>query len=171
MRPIFSILLFSFLVSSCRHQAAIAKEIFPPQVGDTRYVAQLDDSAFHLCRPGFSLQYYNTRSWFKDHKRDIEQYFHERYKAPQGRNAGKQTGWLTIRFIINCEGRTGWFRLSGIDSEYQPFHFSQKVSAQLLTLTKALQGWQPATYNNKIYDSYQYVTFKLKKGAIECILP
>ena len=171
MKPILSPLLFSLLVLSCRHQAAITRDTFSPQVGDTRYNAQLDDSAFHLCRPDLSLQYYNTRSWFKDHKRDIEQYFRDRYKAPQGSYAGKQTGWLTIRFIINCEGRTGWFRLSGINNEYQPFRFSKKVSAQLLTLTKTLKGWQPAAYKNKTYDSYQYITFKLKKGAIECILP
>ena len=58
-----------------------------------------------------------------------------------------------------------------VDAHYQPYKFSDSVCSQLMTLTNGLTNSQPAEYKNKIYDSYQYITFKLKKGAIECVLP
>jgi len=142
---------------------------FPLNTGDIAYNAALDDSTFIICNPKVVFQYYNTGSYYRQHKREIEHYFKSRYH-PTIQSAG-QTGYLTIRFIINCSGRTGRFRMYELDAYYKPYQFDAAISSQLLKLTKELQGWQPALYKNTIYDSYQYVTFKLKKGAIECVLP
>ncbi|OQP59554.1 hypothetical protein A3860_37205 [Niastella vici] len=142
---------------------------FPPNVGDISYNAALDDSTFIVCNPKRVFQYYNTGSYYRQHKREIEHYFKSRYQ-PAVQNAA-QTGFLTIRFIINCSGKTGRFRMVELDASYQPYIFDRVISSQLMKLTKELQGWQPAVYKDTIYDSYQYITFKLNKGAIECVLP
>jgi hypothetical protein len=142
---------------------------FPLNTGDIAFNAALDDSSFIVCKPNAVLQYYNTGSYYKQHKREIEQYFKRNYHQP-AQTAG-QTGYLTIRFMINCSGKTGRFRMYEIDDHYQTYKFDAGISSQLMTLTKNLTNWQPAEYKNKIYDSYQYITFKLKKGAIECVLP
>ena len=172
MRFIASIHFFLLAATACSQQREVVKDSLPrQQVGEIYYNAALDDPAFKVCRPDRILEYYNTRSSFKDHKKEIEQYFQAHYKSVEAPAADSQTGFLTIRFIINCEGMGGWFRLSELDSNYHKFHFDKAISGQLMTLTKALPRWQPAIYKNKVYDSYQYITFKLKKGTIECILP
>jgi hypothetical protein len=141
------------------------------QVGDIHFSAALDDPAFVVCDTQWVFQYYNTGSWYKEHKRSIEQYFREHYNSPTIADSTTQTGYITIRFVINCQGHTGWFRLSEMDSGYHAFHFDPRISGQLLDETKTLEGWKPAVYRNKTYDSYQYITFKLKRGHIECLLP
>jgi hypothetical protein len=68
-------------------------------------------------------------------------------------------------------GATGRFRLYELDSAYKSFQFSKAISGQLLTLVRQWKGWLPATYHDKVYDSYQYITFTLKKGRVVCITP
>lgn len=142
---------------------------FPLNTGDIAFNAALDDSSFIVCDPNVVFQYYNTVSYYKQHKREIEQYFKQNYHQPA--KTAEQTGYITIRFIINCSGITGRFRMSELDDNYQPYKFDASISSQVMKLTKGLTNWQPAEYKNKIYDSYQYITFKFKKGAIECVLP
>lgn len=141
----------------------------PKQVGDISFDPAIDDPAFTICDSQRVLQYYNTVSYYKDHKREIVRYFRQRFHPPPGMPG--QTGYLTIRFIINCNGSTGRFRLYQLDSGYQPFRFSETITGQLLILARQLKGWQPARYKDKVFDSYQYITFRLKKGRIVCITP
>jgi hypothetical protein len=139
------------------------------QVGDITYDPSVDDPAFTICDSQRVFQYYNTGSYYKDHKKEIVRYLTTHYKAAPGTT--DQCGYLTIRFIINCTGATGRFRLYQLDSSYQPFRFREAVGGQLLALVRQLKGWKPAAYRNKTYDSYQYITFTLKKGRIVCITP
>jgi hypothetical protein len=142
---------------------------FPLNTGDITYNAALDDPTFVVCNPKVVFQYYNTGSYYKQHKREIEHYFKSHYLP--AKQTASETGYLTIRFIINCSGKTGRFRMYELDANYQPYKFDDGIRNQLLKLTQELKGWQPAVYKNTIYDSYQYITFKLNKGAIECVLP
>jgi len=174
-RKIKSCLLFLMIVS---RGAVFAQnsgltytgvDSFPLNTGDIAFNAAIDDPSFTICNPKEVFQYYNTTAYYKQHKREIEHYFKSRYQ-PSAQTAG-ETGYLTIRFIINCSGQTGRFRVYELDANYQPAKFDTGITSQLLKLTKELRGWQPAVYKNTIYDSYQYITFKLKKGAIACVLP
>lgn len=170
MHPLSGWLLFLMLTTGNTLSAQISQtDSLPLNTGDIKFNAALDDSSFIVCNPDIVLQYYNTGSYYKQHKREIEQYFKRNYRAVVQTEG--QTGYLTIRFIINCSGKTGRFRMYGLDAHYQHYKFNDSVCSQLMTLTKGLKNWQPAEYKNKIYDSYQYITFKLKKGAIECVLP
>jgi len=142
---------------------------FPSNTGDIAFNTALDDPSFTVCNPQIVLQYYNTTSYYKQHKREIEHYFKSHYQP--GTETADQSGYVTIRFIINCSGQTGRFRMYELDTGYKPFTFHSAISDQLMKLAKNLQGWQPAVYKGKTYDSYQYITFTLKKGLIECISP
>jgi hypothetical protein len=168
--------LFFFIItvapaafSQTNTRAPVTTNRFPPNVGDIDFDPALDDSAFVVCDPKVVLQYYNTPSYYKNHRRAIELYFRNHYRPPA--NAAGQNGYCTIRFIINCKGQTGRFRIYELDTHYQPYTFDKQITSRLLQLTKAIQGWEPAAYKSNTYDSYQYITFKLQKGAIACITP
>jgi len=165
-------LFFIFSHTACAQPALVRPALtdsLPKQVGDISYDPAIDDPAFMICDSQRVFQYYNTGSYYKDHKREIVRYFMRRFR-PGPATVG-QTGYLTIRFIINCTGQTGRFRLYQLDSSYQPFRFSDAIAGQLLTLGKQLKGWQPARYKDKVFDSYQYITFTMKRGRIVCITP
>jgi hypothetical protein len=158
----FNCLFTAIFLILCR--SALAQ-----QTGDIAADPTIDDPAFTVCDSQRVFQYYNTASYYKDHKKEIARYFFHHYKAATG--ATGQDGYITIRFIINCTGATGRFRLYQLDSNYHPFRFHEAISAQLLSLVKRLKGWKPAAYRDKTFDSYQYITFTIKKGRIACITP
>jgi hypothetical protein len=176
-RLLFLILLLPFASTQ-------AQPITPPQrhdnVGDIPFDPALDDTSFHLHDSAHVWQYYNGTYWL-DHKDSITRFIRDHYhppvdatKATTAANqptASNQDGWLTIRFIINTEGRTGRFRLQEMDSTYQPTHFDPQISQTLLTAIKDWPDWRPAHYKDRRFDTYQYITFRLRQGRITTISP
>lgn len=142
----------------------------PPMssVGDIPFNPALDDTSFHLADSNHIFQYYNTRSWWLEHKSTYRDAFIQATRdLPQSAN---QSGWLTIRFIVNAQTQTGRFRLLAIDSIYKPCHFDPAISDRLLKTIKTLH-WEPAHYKDKTYDTYQYVCFHLQRGQVIDIMP
>ena len=140
-------------------------------VGDIPFDPALDDTSFHLADSNHVFQYYNTRSWWLENRRTYLDSFLLAVRDQATRpESAKQSGWLTIRFIVNTAGRTGRFRLLEMDSAYQPCHFDPALSNPLLEVTKTIP-WEPAKYRNKRWDTYQYITFHLQRGRIIDIMP
>jgi len=73
--------------------------------------------------------------------------------------------------MVNCEGKTGRFRAEELDNNYEPKKFSSDLVNTLLSKTKSLNKWIPATYDDRKYDYYKYLTFKIVDNQIETILP
>lgn len=129
---------------------------------------------------------YNTRCgmYIEGEKYRVIRYFDENYK--QEKTEG-QTGYITIRFLVNYKGETDRYRIYEMDMDYQPMNFKEEISSRLMELTKALKGWKTMIPRKIVhvgglpvaaerdhpdnYDYYQYITFKLKDGLIETILP
>ncbi len=150
-------------------QAFAQEEGFPEHVGEILFDSLQDDPRFTICNAKQVFQYYNTNSYYKEHKQEIVKYLLSHYE-PEG-DLDDQNGYLTVKFIINCKGETGRFRIFEIDNNYQPVSFNKALSGRLLSLVKQLRGWQPAVYKGQIYDSYQHITFRIRKGKIISITP
>lgn len=164
------ILFFAFFTTSFTARAQQARPSFSylAHVGDIPFDPSKDDPAFLVCDTQYVLQYYSTTSWYKDHKKEVAQFLTSRFAVSDTLH---QTGYITIRFVINCKGETGRFRMYELDSSYQAFHFSEKISGQLLQLVKQIKGWQPAKYDNDAFDSYQHIIFRISNGKIISISP
>lgn len=153
----------------------------PANVGDIAFDPALDDTSFHLHDSTRAVQYYNGTAYWLDHKDSITRFIRSRYHQPadaanaastaNAASAANQDGWLTIRFIINAEGRTGRFRLFAMDSAYQLIHFDPRIGAALIAAIRDWPGWTPAHYKEMRFDTYQYVTFRLRRGRITTIGP
>lgn len=164
------LLTFAFFTASlhlCSQPAPLASNR-PEHVGDISFDPSKDDSDFIICDTQRVIQYYGTTSYYKNHKKEIAQFLTSRFTPSDTLH---QSGYITIRFIINCKGETGRFRMFELDSNYHAFHFSEKISGQLLQLTKQIKGWQPAKYSDYILDSYQHIIFKIRNGKIVSISP
>jgi hypothetical protein len=156
------------LTSSCAQKPPTIRRA-TTSVGDIPFDRSIDDSSFKACDSNRIFQYYNTDSWFLQHKDSVRQYFMSEYRPPP--DLPPQSGYLTVKFIINCAGQTGRFRLTEMDSTYRPYHFDPRISSRLFTLVRNLTGWQPALYKGRYYDSYQYITFRIRNGHILTISP
>jgi hypothetical protein len=159
----------SFFMMGHLVAAGPAMDSIPRQVGDIPYDSAIDDPAFRVSDSQWVLQYYNSGSYYLHHKKEIVRYFMDHYQP--GADMAGQTGYCTIRFIINRASQTGRFRLYQLDTAYRPFQFRQEIVDQLRTLIRQWQEWQPLKYKDRIFDTYQYLTFTLKNGRIVCITP
>lgn len=82
-----------------------------------------------------------------------------------------QEGYLTYRFVVNCEGEAGRFVTEEADLEYNKIEFSEGLRTHLLQLLLDVPKWKNLTINGEPRDAYVYVTFKIKNDEIIEILP
>ncbi len=152
---------------------ACSTDTIPMDVGDILFDPKLDREDFKVCNEKKVYQYYVRYSadkapGYQGEKPALEKVFEENYSYPK--TAG-QSGYLTIRFLVNCHGETGRFRIEEMDRDYKAFQFDSKISEKLLEITKSLDGWIPRKKEEKDLDYYQYLTFKIRDGQIIQILP
>ena len=82
-----------------------------------------------------------------------------------------QTGMLTFRFVVNCEGEAGRFIAKGYDLNYQPYEFPEETVMHLYEQLRRLKDWRVVVIREEPSDAYFYFTFKLNNGEITDILP
>lgn len=116
------------------------------------------------------MQYFNFSQGlqYEGEKWAILKAFEENYQPPVD---NQQSGWIRIRFIVNCKGETGWFRLISANKNFETQTFDQAVTEQLLSITKSLKGWKLMPDEIRPKDYYQYLLFKIENGKIIEILP
>lgn len=154
-----SIFLFSFHISSAQ------------EVGDIPFNKAMDDSSFYQCYMNWVPQYYGVETTYLGGTDAINKIFSSRYNSKGVKNLQTQTGYITIRFIVNCRSATGRFRIYQVDSSYQTYSFDPTISKRLLEITKSLSNWIPGTYKDMKVDSYYYLTFKIIRGELKEITP
>lgn len=140
-------------------------------VGDILFDPSSDNPDFKVCSPRI-YQYYNFgKGNFSLEKKLIRKQFVDQFKKIN--NTEEENGYITIRFVVNCEGETDRFRVYEIDTKWKDTHFHPELTKQLLALTKLLRGWKPGEFpdsKNK-FAFYQYLTFKIRSGDLVDILP
>jgi hypothetical protein len=82
-----------------------------------------------------------------------------------------ESGYLTLRFIVNCEGEAGWFTMEEADLDFQPKRFHTETIQHFFEILYQHPNWKPCIIREEARDAYTYITFKLKDGEIIEILP
>ena len=81
------------------------------------------------------------------------------------------SGYLSLHFIINCEGEIGRFGVEQTNLDFQPTTFSNEAIRHCMDLLLQVPSWQPTVLREEPTDSYAYITFKLENGALIDIIP
>lgn len=139
-------------------------------VGSIVFDKKLDDPSFELCNKGQVIQYFNDSKGFQfeGEKYTLDKIFFEKF---ENTNLIGETGLIRIRFVVNCNGESGYFRIISMDENYLLKNFNSLIINQLLTITKSLNGWIPKTYQSQEINYYQYLIFKIIDGNLIEILP
>ena len=160
---------------------ALAQRVAPTadstsNIGDIAFDPATDRSSFQRCGEGqYDVpQYYQSTTAYTGGTQALRQQF---VRAVLPRSTGPQAGYITIRFLINCHGETDRFRITQLDTAYQPAHFSPALVAALLGRAKALRAWEPGkfsgpgTHHGEALDSYYYLLLKISHGRVVDVLP
>ena len=153
----YSPFIILILLISCKNTSD-KQSTYLANVGIIPKDESVDDPNFQPCHEDYSLFYYqvdNSDHLYKGEKPAIVKTFDD-IKLPA---IDQNDGYVTIRFLVNCKGETGKFRVEG------------ELVTQLLEKTKQLDGWLPATREGYKCDYYKYLTFKIIDNQIVDILP
>lgn len=139
-------------------------------VGDIEGDKNEEKNGFNVCYGDENIrQYFNMGEdlQFEGEKSNLVNYFVNHYKPV----VINQSGWIRVRFIVNCHGESGRFRMIESDEDYKERPFDNRISKQLFELTKSLRGWKVLKFKDEPVDYYQYIIFKINNGNIEKIMP
>lgn len=165
------ILLISILYSCQTDKKVIGKQNYLRWVGDIEQDDQIDDLSFKVCNGDDKiLQYFNLGEGpvYNGEKSKVLNTFKSNYKPISDK---KENGLIRIRFIVNCEGKAGRFRILQSGYDYQEKEFNQEIVSQLLNITKGIENWEVFYRNEVSVDYYMYLIFKIKDGQLKEILP
>ncbi|MEM1325123.1 MAG: hypothetical protein AAGI23_04165 [Bacteroidota bacterium] len=170
----FLYLLLGISLATCtRPQQTIesTENTYLRWVGDIEFDAAMDNPDFELCTDDSQIkQYFNDSQGleYEGEKYTLERTIRDQYDTQK---AKKESGWLRIRFVVNCKGKTDRFRVIGADENYEARDFHKSITDQLLNIAKSLDGWLPKTIDGQQIDYYQYLVFKIEDGQLTEILP
>jgi len=140
-------------------------------VGDIEQNDQIDKPEFKVCNGDDKiLQYFNVGEGpvYEGEKSTILNTFKSKYKPLSDK---EQNGFVRIRFIVNCNGKAGRFRVLQSDYNYQEFNFDERIITQLLDITKGIENWHIIYEREIAFDYYMYFIFKITDGQLTEILP
>ena len=171
IKAVYLFAMLSFALVSCQTEKAAKKN--PNTVGDIEFDEKLDDAGFKKCGSEkwgrFSFQYYQgTKEYgYKGEKIAIV----EKLKKENIYSEKKIDGYITVRFLVNCEGKTGLFRLQHMSPDLKESVLDEELENKLLQFTKSLDGWMPKEIKGLKVDYYQYLTYKIENGKVSEVLP
>lgn len=139
-------------------------------VGDSVFNPHIDSEAFQICGSESDVQQYFHFSkglFYKGEKKTLRDTFLKQYNPINV----DESGWIRIRFIVNCKGESGRFRLIMSDLDYKERSFDSRITDQLMQISKSLEGWEIQSKDGQARDFYQYLIFKISNGKLIEILP
>jgi hypothetical protein len=158
------IILLIFISTSCGVQE---NEKYENNVGFIDPKDALGDKEFKTCG-NYIYEYYNSfpHGGFKYGKKALRDSVMRKYKT-----VSTESGYLTFRFVVNCQGVAGHYEIIENDLNHAPARLNKNVISNLFQITQDLREWKQITLDDQPRDYYFYITYKLNDGKIIGILP
>lgn len=160
------------MVCSCQTDKKVSdKQAYLRWVGDIEPNDKMDELDFTVCNGDDQiLQYFNLGEGpvYSGEKSKILNAFKSNFKPVPNK---KESGLIRIRFIVNCQGKAGRFRVLQSGYDYQEKEFDEETVSQLLNITKGIENWQILYRDGTSVDYYMYLIFKMTDGQLTDILP
>lgn len=139
----------------------LAKSKIEPITFDSRF----DLTELKLCDEDRIGQYYMFSTDYNGGKKAIKNKLLPKIIRDE-LSFGEKSGNITIRFIVNCNGEIGLFRVKAINEKLKTTDFDKTKTEYLISLVKDLKNWTVETKNDRKYDSYYFINFKITNGLV-----
>ena len=83
----------------------------------------------------------------------------------------KDSGYLNFRFLVNCQGKAGWFEINEMDLNLEKTNLNDKMVDKLLALTSNEKHWNTLRVKGEPKNYYMYILYRIENGKITEILP
>ncbi len=142
---------------------------YPTYIGYIDQDTALRNDVHELCGEKRIYYVYNGASYraFSTNKGFFRKNILKNYKN----EAYIDSGYLNFRFLVNCEGKPGWFEIIQTDLNLNETKLDQGMVSQLLELTSQASHWNILDVDGTAINYYMYISYRIENGAIVEILP
>jgi|TARA_B110000116_G_scaffold42963_1_gene35434 hypothetical protein len=168
-RKFFYIILSVFFYG-CFPNSEIDKNKYQHYVGYIDQEKALLKSEYVLCdKENIKLTYNGAAAYaFKGTKKR----FRDSILSKYNHTLYQDSGYVSFRFLVNCEGEAGWFEIVEMNLDLQEVDLNDKMVEELLKLTSEKQNWNKLGYRkDEKFDYYMYILYRIENGQITEILP
>lgn len=162
------ILLLVVFMSSCDYYFINPHN---EQVGAINPKEALPDASFELCyeEKVFPSYYGRNPGAYKSGKDTLSTFIYSNINEKY--SYFDDSGYLTFRFVINCNGEAGQYIIEELGMDYKDKKMNAKFVSHIFDIVKSLGDWKPIEFEGYNYDSFIHLTFKVTNGKIVEILP
>ena len=132
------------------------------RIGDIAFDENIDNSEFIVCNEDRITQYYSAETYYQGGEKTIKNELNELINSL----SFNESGFITFRFIVNCENSVGRFRVKMVNSDLKENSFKSNNIKQIQESIKRLKGWQAGKWKDESLDSYYVLNFKIENGKI-----
>lgn len=132
------------------------------RVGDIPLDKNPNSTQLSPCHDHPIYQYYSINTDYVGGKRALKRELKDKIPI----NNLPDSGLLTVRFIVNCQGNTGVFQSLMIDSSINRVDLSDYDLSPIYSVISKLENWQPGKVKDISEDSYYQISFKLQNGEL-----
>ena len=79
-------------------------------------------------------------------------------------------GYVVIRFLVNCEGKSGRYRTQSLNLDFSPVKAPSGLLSQTTQLIKNLDTWEKHSLNDSRMEFSKFINLKFNNGQIQHIL-
>lgn len=166
---LFSAFILIVSISNCNSTSETIMEKYKGNVGDIQYDPKVDSPDFKPCNNTI-FPIYKNGNFYNGEKIALISEFTKNFDASI--LTSKNDGYITLRFVVNCNMEIGMIRIEAFDFSYKHLKVEEEILLKLKTAILSLKNWiQLKDKNGNTYDYFQYLTLKITNGKIETILP
>nr|WP_298793235.1 hypothetical protein [uncultured Allomuricauda sp.] len=147
----------------------VTKEKYPHYVGYIDQEKALLNTSNKLCNENRIAYVYNGAA-FRAYKKS-KKIFRENITKAYKNRGYTDSGYLNFRFLVNCEGKAGWFEIIEMNLDLLQINLNDGMVEQLLHITSQPNHWNVLSFDNTPFDYYMYISYRIENGEIVEILP
>ncbi len=159
---------FGLLYYQLKGKFEIDAEKYPHHIGYLSPENRDFSEDFQRCSDQLPIGFYHSTAphIYKNGKPTFKRHIDNNYKS----TGFSDTGYLNLRFLIDCEGDLGDLEVNELNADLELTDLSDGMVDQLVALTMQSTNWA-SLEKKEPRDLYMYIIFKLENGKVVEILP
>ncbi|HET8838461.1 MAG TPA: hypothetical protein VFM82_05635 [Flavobacteriaceae bacterium] len=117
------------------------------------------------CLEGQAGQYYHDDITYKKGNEYLLRKISENAPLAQG------NGYITVHFVLNCEGKLGRIGLEQMDRNYKATSFASGLVKHIISKVSQLKDWPEVKSGYAYKDVHAFLMFKIENGKITDLCP
>jgi len=158
-------LIAEFYACSSSEKPVFSTEEYGYDVGDIAFDPTQDDPLFKLCDESNNIY---SRSALVFDSADVKNILKDQYIYKS--EYAEFSGFIMIRFVMNCHRETGRFRADPMNFDFSPTQCPSGLLQHIIGIVSGLKGWRHRRSEYQDRDCTKYLNFKIQNGKIQAIL-